>query len=358
MWLIRGRGTDVADGRVPGGAPASHEPASVTRTRTLLIALFFACSIVLLSLLRFNWRETVPLPHFGKRATLRAPGDSACYTAYVEWFRGREVGDRLYPPFSYRPLAPWMASHLPFDAMTSLNFLNILALLVALTFLDRILAGLGCSRRQRYLGAALFVFSFPTFYYSTLGYVDPVGIAFLMAGVHFALRGKWSALAVVTAAGTLAKETMVLVLPVAATRLACDDSPRVRRVLVIVALCACYLITTLAVRDWSPGPSAYVWAPTLHTLQANLARPGAWATSLLTFGLPGVLALLSWRTLLRRDTRQRHTSLVPLLFGLLSALAAFVWSAGSAYTEGRFVWLSYPFLIPVTVLGWGDRKLG
>ena len=77
--------------------------------------------------------------------------------------------------------------------MTAINLVNLAALLCALLFTLRNIAWLGLGFAHQMFGGALFVISFPTFYYAAIGYVDPALICFLTLGVPgfmtlFALR--------------------------------------------------------------------------------------------------------------------------------------------------------------------------
>ena len=50
--------------------------------------------------------------------------DSYQYLQYVNYYKGENVEASLQAPYTFRPLQPFIASYLPFDSMTSLNFVK------------------------------------------------------------------------------------------------------------------------------------------------------------------------------------------------------------------------------------------
>lgn len=177
------------------------------------------------------------------------------------------------PPFTYRPLVPWLASLLPFSPITGINFLNQLFLIVGLIFLYGILSQLGFKPGLRLLGCSLYVFSFPTFYYGTIGYVDPVAIGILTAGTWLIVTERWVLLAPVMVVGMAVKETLFLLLPIAIVVLVARS--RKRRILLATLLTLLVLAACLAVRIMAPGDdSAYLWYPQFSRVVANLSLRG------------------------------------------------------------------------------------
>lgn len=319
--------------------------------RTIGLGLLFAWALVAVCLPRFNRRDVLWSHRvFGTGVSSTVDlADARHYVAYVQYFRHERGAEDLRAPFTYRPIGPLLAAWLPFDPMTALNVVNVVALLVALALLDRVLAGLGCAGPQRAGGAALFTFSFPVFYYGAIGYVDPVGIAFLMAGALLVVRQRWLPLAAVLVLGALAKETTIVLLPAAIARLLVSGRSRGQCLALASVLCGCYAAAALLVRYLAPGVHTYVWEPSLNTLAMNLSRPRAWLTLALSLGLPGILSLRALPGLLRRRTPTTDPALAALSAGYAAALAAFLCSLVAAYADGRFIWLSYPFAIPLAM---------
>ncbi|MCJ7750135.1 MAG: hypothetical protein MUQ65_03420 [Armatimonadetes bacterium] len=321
------------------------------RGGSVLLALLFGCALICVCLPRFN-RQEVLSPRWipdSRRPAPRASTDATQYAAQVMHFRGEAMHRKLRAPFAYRPLAPFLASRLPLKPMTALNLVNIAALLVALACIDGTIAALGLGASSRLAGAALFTFSFPVFYYGAIGYVDPVAIACISAGVLFIVRQQWWALALVLVIGALTKETTIVLLPAAVARLALGPGTIRRKAAVSVAMLACFAAATVLARGLAPGTGTHLWTPSLAALARNASRPRAWIAFSLSFGLPGVLSSRKLPALLWRRTETTPPALTALAVGCAAVLAVALYSFVAASADGRFLWLLYPFAIPIAV---------
>ncbi|HMI30744.1 MAG TPA: hypothetical protein VK527_03325 [Candidatus Limnocylindrales bacterium] len=271
---------------------------------------------------------TVAFPH-------SRPLDVEGYVRLTEFFRGHTPADSLIAPFCFRPLVPFAASVLPVDAPSAVNVINLLCLMLTVLALDRILSFLGYAVRARTLGCLLFIVSFPTFYYGTIGFVDPAAVMFVTLGIYAVLKGRWVLLGAITVLGVLAKETVgiVALLPIL----------RTRRQIALAALLSGLAVLTLAwVRALLPGHH-FLWLPSLRTILDNAARPRTYLTFLLTVGPLLALALAgAWK---RRLTPGSHF----FWAGFALALAVYVYSLFSTYADGRSVWTAVPFLVPLAV---------
>ena len=78
----------------------------------------------------------------------------------------------------------------------------------------------------------------------------------------------------------------------------------------------------------------------------NATRSRSWLSFLLTFGVPGALAL---GVLLDRR-RFPLADIGPLLTGLAMSLLLFAYAMLTAWADGRFAWAGYPFTIPLAML--------
>src|SRR5436190_675742 len=132
--------------------------------------------------------------------------DQEHYVNLIRYLRGQIDASTLSAPFAYRLAGPLLASVLPLEPMTALNVVNLVALGIASLLIYRSILLLPRPFEVALAGSALFVFSFPTFYYGTIGYVDPVLILFLGLFV-FAIcaENRWLA-ATAFLLGCLAKE--------------------------------------------------------------------------------------------------------------------------------------------------------
>jgi hypothetical protein len=315
-------------------------------------ALLFAIALVVICIPRFDRTDIGidSLTTLGESAASRQ-GDARHYVALVRYFRGEPVRHELRAPFSHRPLAPWLASRLPFRPLTSLDLVNVGALIACLAFLSATLTRLRARPRTLAIGQALFVFSFPTFYYGSIGYVDPVLLCALAATLHLLLVRRRGLAFLVFVLGCGVKESMFLMAPV----LVADAwrSPRARRRLAIgralaAVLAGCALLVVLGCA--LPDPTHGIQLASLEKLLMNVRRTQAWASLLLSFGAPGLLGLgLALRPARRRAVR-RHPHGLPLVAGAASAVCLALYAFPAAYADGRFIWMMYPFVIPLVAI--------
>ncbi len=275
------------------------------------------------------------------------PPDVYQYTTAVRYFRGYDLADELRVPFVYRPMLPILASFLPFDPMTSLNILNVAFLWGGLIFLWLTMMELRISLNSRIISSALYVFSFPVFYYGAIGYVDPALVGILCFGVWQIITGRYKSLLATIFLGVLIKETVVLLIPVILVWFIFSSSPSNKmKITWIILYGLAFLLMMFLVRWWSPHSVPHAWLPTLDILIANLSRPRTYIAFAITAGVPFFAALIAaW--LLRKETLL-WPNWLPLIAGLVITCALFLYSMLSAYSDGRFIWPAYAFTIPLT----------
>ncbi len=232
--------------------------------------------------------------------------------------------------------------------------MNVLALLGATWFVWRTLRLFEPSPAWQLAGTLGFVWSFPFYYYGTTGLVDPPALCLVAAGLFFVLTERWWAFVAVGLLGGLAKESVVLLAPVALAQCAPRAvsrpgrsrrwrssrwrSPRPRRL----------------GRALSPARGDYAFWMGLM-LWENLARGRVYLAFALSFGLQGVFALAAVPAL-RPDAAVERRRYLPLVVGALGSLALFGYAVVAARPDGRFVWLGHPFLTPLAVLGAAGRR--
>jgi hypothetical protein len=307
--------------------------------------------LILVCLPRFNMWD--PGPIRGWTAAARAatayghPIDVEGYVRLVRYFRGEAYASDLIAPFCHRPLAPAVASVLPFAPTTAINVVNLASLIAALWILDAICGVAGLGGRGRWAAGLMWVVAFPTFGYGTIGFVDPVAIATSALVLLLVLRrAPLAALVGAVALATLAKETNALV----AFVLVGTDLPRrptvgvmVRAALLLVA----GLATFLLVQELMPVPGENLRQPPgLDVAAANLTRPKTYLTFILTLAVPVTCAALAFSSGRARATLTREAR-ATLLFGSILAGGLYLASVFGAYTDGRMAWVAYPFLIPI-----------
>jgi 4-amino-4-deoxy-L-arabinose transferase-like glycosyltransferase len=327
------------------------------RVETVWLLLLMA-SLLLVSLPRFSRNDWGPLGRLtGQDSTVGASNDSDKYITYVHYFRGDAGFGDLVVPFAYRPVVPWLAAWLPFEAMTSINIINFLSLLTTAILLYRLSCSIGFSLRYAILASFMFVVSFPTFYYGTIGMVDPVLILFLTMGLYFSLKRQWAQLLLTVTLGCLVKETMIVLIPVSVTCLILNREPwKLKSALLLVAYLGPLLATRLIFRGLVGTNYLQI---SFESFLSNL-RLRALLSVTLTFGIPGLLSLFflfrRWVVFDGAYEPAPLSILIPLAEGLLLSVILCLYSMFSAHTDGRFIWTSYPFSIPLALWFLERRK--
>ena len=314
--------------------------------------LLLTASLLLVCMPRFNRHDWGPIGRLtGKDDQSTGMGnDSARYITYVHYLRGNARFDDLRFPSAYRPLVPMLAMLLPFEAMTSINIVNFLSLLTTAILLYHLLYFIGFSFHYAILGSFMFIVSFPTFYYGTVGYVDPVLILFLTMGLYFLFKKKWAYLILTVMFGYLVKETIVILIPVSVTFLILNREPwKLKSAMLLIVYLSTMLFLRFIFRDVTGTSYLQI---SLRSFLSNL-RVRALLSVVLTFGIPGLLSiffLLRYPVIFNGMNKPVPFSLLfSLVEGILLSMALSCYSMFSAHTDGRFIWPSYPFSIPLSL---------
>ena len=292
------------------------------------------------------------------RFNLDTTGDQQQYIDVVQYLRGQTDFSTLSAPFAYRLAGPLLASLLPLEPMTALNIVNLLALGITALLIQRTILLLPRSLEAAFAGAALFVFSFPTFYYGTIGYVDPVLVLFLALFVFACCRQNHGLVATAFLLGCLAKESMLLTVPAyVAYVLLRPGHTRGRHLLRATAVIAAGATVVFAMRWLIPVGRDLSSAPSLQMVVANASRPRAWLSILLSMGIPG--SLLGALLFLRIGRKQLfgHPVGLPLCLGALGSIILLAATYCAAYVDGRPVWMIYPFAVPMIALMWPTSEI-
>jgi len=304
--------------------------------------------LVLVCLPRFDRRDLRIGSFSATPSSPVAMADAEHYVALIAYLRGDGGAAPLAAPFAYRLVGPLLASLLPFAPMTALNLVNLAALAAATILLDRALRRLGAAEGTIAAGCALFIFSFPTLYYGTVGYVDPVLVCFLCAFVLAISARNESLAAAALVAGCLAKETMFVVVPAYMAFVFLRSRPRtlapLLRATVVLAAAS---LAALAVSHTIPVGENLSHGPSWHIVGYNLSRLRAWLSVALTFGGPGVAAAYLICRKASRDRLLRHPSGIPMVLGAAAALALTIVACAVAHLDGRPMWVLYPFSVPM-----------
>ncbi|ANM29385.1 hypothetical protein ABI59_06985 [Acidobacteria bacterium Mor1] len=311
--------------------------------RTIASGVLLMIAMALVTGLRFNRVDHLIGGVTAGGADARvAQADAAYYVDVVRFLRGEAPGEPLAAPYTRRPLAPWLASHLPLEPLTALNVVNFLSLCGAALLLYASLLRLTGEPRIALLGGALFVFSFPTFYYGTIGYVDPVLLLFLSLFAYGLAAGSNGVMLSALIAGCLVRESMLIaLLPFVVAQLRARGQGIAWSV---AGIGACLLATYVA---WGVIPFEQDRSHGLTTewFVAGLSQLRSWLSLALTFGLPGLLLIWLVAGRARRERLASQPLALPLLAGLAASATLVLVAFGVAVVDGRPLWTAYPFAI-------------
>ena len=317
---------------------------------TLLLLEFF---LLLILSVRFDREDIGPVKSIASgNKEGQVFNDSQSYVKYVEYFRGAATLREVGVPFVYRPAVPLLASLLPFRPMTAINIVNAIALSGGLVLLFLFFLRRPFPFHLTIIGSLMYVVAFPTFYYGSVGFIDPVLIFLLILGMHCIFHARWWSLPVLIFCGVFVKETAVMLIPVAITyAVVRNDSYRMKIVILLLA----FLIPYLTIKYIFSDVGSYVWIPSLDRVASNI-RPRALLSTVLTFGLPGFLSLGYFLYRKQLVALLGKEFLFPILIGIMTSIALLGYSFLSAYTDGRFIWTAYPWMIPLALAVLQVRK--
>ncbi len=313
------------------------------RTPAALLICFFLVVAV-----RFNRNDLL---------VKRSLGDAAFYIGNVEFLRGAPVAFHLQAPFNERLLVTIVASLLPFDPMTSINIVNVVFLLAAIWFLYKLLEHFKLDGNLVWVGLYMFVLSFPTFYYSTIGYVDSGVLLMIFAGTYAIYKENHLLFLLAVFLGAIAKEGIALLIPVAiAYAFAGKDN---RWYYSAAAGLLLYLVAWGLVKKYIPNgygdTPVLFWQPITWRIVDNFTRLHAYLSSILSFGIPGVLCcyyLVRFSGAVKSAWKEE----LPLWVGTIGGYLLWFYTLFSAHTDGRFFWVAYCFPIVLSMLWW--RRFG
>jgi len=272
--------------------------------------------------------------------------DMKYYLKFTQYFKGQQSLESIAPPFSYRPLVPYLASRLPFNSFLSFNLVNVLAVCLTTLALFFMYRRMGFAFEYGILGSLLSTLSFPVMYYGPSGYVDATAVLVLVLIVMTRVYEKDYLLPFLCFIGGVTKETVIVVFPFLLVDICLGRNKRRSGfVFWIVGLMAYFTAVYWARITFGSGDQ-FVWMPGGAFLAKNLCRAKTYISFILAFGLPGLFASLY---ILKHSWKRHARSAIPLMVGMLSGLALFGYSLLSAYADGRFVWTAYPFMVGLSL---------
>ena len=285
--------------------------------------------------------------------------DAGKYADMVSYFRGEIELSKLEVPWTYRPVVPYLASWLPFAPQTSVNILNEVSLMAAMILAYAFMVLIGVGFKARILACALFVISFPTFYYGAIGYIDPVFLLFIAIALHLIVKQQWIAFCVLTVLASGIKESAGLVLLPAAAYLWVSKQLFWKKEILLAATVVAYIIAYKLFQNWLLGSQDYTgWNVSMEYVHRNLGRVRSWASILLVFGPVGVLGLLAVKVA-PASIKSKRPEMAALYGGFAAGMLLSVYSMIGSIADGRSIWTIYPFAIPlagITLHAWFARR--
>lgn len=301
--------------------------------------LFIVIACVMVTAVRFN-RNDYGIAQYTGTSPL---SDHYEYIAMTQYFKGEDPHRAITMPFSYRPLVPLIASTLPFEAMTALNVVNLIALILTVIVIQLIIAEYQQKPKEKYLFAALYIFSFPTFYYTTIGFVEPPAQLMMALGVYLIIKQHFQTLLLLMFVSVFIKETSIMLV---ACYLTYHYAPKnkYQTLLQTAALFAVYLLATYLSRKWSIDQRLYIWHFELEKFLLNIGKIRTYASAVITLGIPvAIVIYLHIKNI--RYYNLNHKAIRLVLTGLFLSVALFFYSILTAYADGRPFWYAYLFLI-------------
>lgn len=302
-------------------------------TKILVTALFFMAMV----LPRFNGNQLL---------VKQEPYDLKYFKAYVEYFRDQPLTAPLRPATNWRFLVPYLASKIPFDAVTSINLVNCVFLILALGVFYKTLKLLKIEQNKIWHSLWIFVLSFPMFYYSTIGYVDASLFFFIALSIYFTIINKPGLFLLSILLGLCVKETIAIAIPFYLFyHLKRDRKKAIYTSLVtIISFAVLFYVIKKIAPVSIEGSENNFWKFDCINLKNNFFRINTWLSFILTIGSPGLVILLELRKLSFYKIWSNQV-ILSCLVCVASAFFFYTLSYLSTVADGRIIWLTYFYLI-------------
>lgn len=306
-------------------------------------------SILALSYPRFtaSISASEPYPHTAMPTSSAVIlSDATHYANAVSYFKGD--GGQLVAPYAYRIIPLYAASKLPFNPIKNINVLNIFYYSLAYLLL---IINNKKNIKSILLNSILFCVSFPVFYYLCIGLVDPLSILIISAILLSQKKSLITLIFLFLLAPFINEKIVLCLIPCVYYRYhALQEGKFSRHFLLplVIGIVYFYLCS-----KWLRG---YIgtdidWAPNWTNLMINIQRPRAWISAILTIA-PQIAAIIFLRNRLDKNSLDVRAHLLGALLFLLLWIYSFV----AAWTDGRFLWYSYPYLFSLVGLAYLRTK--
>lgn len=300
--------------------------------------------------------SAVVLPRFNgnQRIVKQQPYDSKYFKAYVEYFRGEVLTAPLRPATNWRFGVPLLASFLPFDALTSINIINLFFLAAGIIVFLKTLQLLQVDINKRWYAIWIFICSFPTFYYSTIAYVDASLFFFIALSIYATITNKIVLFYTAILAGFCIKETVVIGLPF--YFIYHYKKIESKFIIEFMLLFVLLLIEAYLVRQYAPVSANdihnknWFWHSSLASIKTNFTRFNTWFSMLASLGVPFILYVIKSVHLVK-NKRPLNLLQKACTISIIIAIGLYTFSYISTIADGRMIWTSYMYFL----ISWLDN---
>ena len=305
----------------------------------------------------------VSLPRFNRNQLIfkRPQADMEIHTAMVKYYNTGNIDEIILSKNSiaanWRPLFPFLASLIPFNAITSLSILGIFSIFISVIFIKKILNILSLPKSIIYQSLYIFIFSFPVFYYTTIGYVDPGLIMMISIGIYLTITNQLILLMITILFGVFMKEGIIVLIPFLSFYIYKLNYKYKKIIFWLFISSIFYITASVIVRKTAINASEtyqLFWEPSFKMIKYNFNRDNSWLSFILVLGIPfGIIArnLSSFKFLLKENR-----FVLPLFTGVITAISMYFFSFISTVADGRTLWASYPFIIPIIGLVLNEER--
>lgn len=297
----------------------------------ITIVLFLAIISV-----RFNGNQVI---------VKQQPYDSKYFKAYVEYFKGQIPSEAIRPATNWRFLVPLIASQLPFSASTSINLINAIFLGLSLIIFFKTQQSLNVASKLNWKSIWLFIISFPTFYYATIGYIDASLFLFIAVSIYATLNKNAWLFTFAILVGLCVKETMVIASPFYLVYH--FNKNRKNAIATTLFTAILVVILLLIIKQFAPVTDLVTknnfWKFSFKNAEVNFYRFNTWVSFIASFGAIGVAIILNYKKVYEKLISNHLTLACLACFGL--GILLYALSYFSTIADGRIIWLTYFYML-------------
>jgi hypothetical protein len=301
----------------------------------------YILSIIAILMMLINFDHRID----GLEGSYSSTIDEMQYINLTDYFKGNTVIDSIRSPYNARPLTPIIAAKLPCNSAISLEIVSCIGQLSTIFIAFALFFYLYKSIFLANLGITLITFSYPVLFLTSIPRVDALSLMFIWYSIYFIVKRNYLAMFITLLLGLSAKETAIIVIPfyfIYNYNWKYKLSGNIKTIISTVILVSASLFFLIFLRNYFSTKSPYLWKPDEYTLWFNLSRFDAYLSLIITLFQFFIITIINRKyiniELFTKDNLAKATSI-----GVISVFAIFIYSFFSAYPDGRFLWIGYPF---------------